>query len=703
MSLAALLNPASVAVIGASANPDKIGGRPIHFMKQQGFAGRIYPVNPGRDEVQGLRCYPTLDALPEAPDAAIVAVAGEGTVAAVEACAKAGVKACVIMASGFGETGAEGKAAEARMRAVAHEAGMRLVGPNSQGLANFNTGAILSFSTMFIEEPPKAGPVACLSQSGAMSVVPYGLLRARGIGVGHCHATGNDCDVTVSELAAEVVQDPAVKLVTLYLETLQDPWNLARAARIARERGVPIIALKSGRSPEGARAAASHTGAIASEDRVVDAFLEQHGIWRAEGTEAMVGAVEMYLKGWQPEGRRVAVISNSGATCVLSVDAARRHGLEVAQLSDATETALQGILPGFASARNPVDITAALLTNSGLFGQVLPVAGADAGVDMFLIGIPVSGKGYDFPRFAEDTARFVAETGKPVAIAAPQPVVRRAFAEKGVPVFETEDAAIRALHQLAAHWERMRAAEGRVERQGAPAQAPTEQGAFLDENASLAMAEGYGLRVARRMVCRDAEQAVRFAAGLSGGVVLKAVSAALPHKSEHGLVSVGVEGADAVRAGFAQIRDRVSALGVAFEGVLVAEMVRGTRELVVGGRNDPVFGPVVVVGDGGVLVEAMPDNVLMLAPMDRETVRQALGRLRIAPLFEGVRGQPPLAIEAVIDAVLGMVKMLEDEGPSLLSAEVNPLIVSESGAVAVDALVQRADGIRIATRETAEA
>src|SRR5690625_689698 len=412
MSLEALLAPRSVAIIGASDNADKIGGRPIRYLQEFGFKGCILPVNPGRSTVQSLPAWPSVKDLPEVPDAAIIAVAGQAAVEAVEACAAKGVKAAIIMASGFGETGPEGKAEEARLRQLARHAGMRLVGPNSQGMANFGTGAVLSFSTMFIEAPPQDGPVAVIGQSGAMSVVPYGLLRERGIGLRHVHATGNDCDVTVSELATAVVQDPEVRLLLLYLETLEDPANLARAAALGRERGVPIIALKSGRSEVGRQAASSHTGAIATADRVVDAFFEKHGIWRADGMLDLVRAADLYLQGWKPRGRRLAVISNSGATCVLAADAAEREGLSMAKLSKATEARLRDILPSFATARNPIDITAALLTDSALFSRVLPVVGADPAVDLFMIGLPVSGRGYDYPRFAADTRSEERRAGK---------------------------------------------------------------------------------------------------------------------------------------------------------------------------------------------------------------------------------------------------------------------------------------------------
>lgn len=683
MSLSFLLNPSSVAIFGASQNPEKIGGRPIRFMKDMGYSGQIYPINPGRESVQDLPCYPDLDALPEIPQAAIIAVAKERVMETLHRCAEHGVKGCVIMASGFGEVGEEGRRAEEEMRAIAATSGMRIVGPNSQGLADFHTGAILSFSTMFIEEPPEAGPVACISQSGAMSVVPYGLLRQRGIGVGHCHATGNDADVSVSELAAEVVLDPKVKLCILYLETLQDPANLALAAERARGRGVPIIALKSGRSPDGQRAAASHTGAIATEDRVIDAFLERHGIWRAEGTEAMVQAAELYLQGWQPSGKRIAIVSNSGATCVLSADAVERYGLNLARFAPQTEDVIRGVLPDFAASRNPIDITAALLTDSGLFGKVLPEVGADPNVDILMIGIPVSGKGYDFERFAQDTADFMRTYGKPVVLAAPQRLVREAFARKGIPTFETEDGAIRALAQFVDHMALMRDAVGGSV---APVAGAGIGQTTLDEFASLARVAEKGVRVPGRRICATSEEAQDFLAGCPGGIVLKANSPQIPHKSEHGLVRVGLKTPAEVARHFSEIKTKLGEMDVAFEGVLAAEMLSPGRELVVGGHLDPVFGPVVIVGDGGIAVEAMPDNRLLLTPFTQEDVTVALSRLRIGPLFDGVRGGKGLCAQAVFEAARGVAELLS-EG-EVLAVDINPLITTTDGATAADALLE---------------
>jgi len=691
-TLRVALDPRSIAVIGASDNDNKIGGRPIAFLKRFGFRGAVYPVNPTRDEIQGLRSYASLAALPEAPELAIVAVPGARAVEAVEDCARAGVRVCVVFSSGFGET--PDPAARAQERAMvecARAAGMRMVGPNSQGLANFGTGAVPSFSTMFVEAPPADGPVGIISQSGAMSVIPYGLLRARGIGVRHSHATGNDADTTVCELATVVAEDPALKLLLLYLEGVPDPWHLAEAARIARERELPIVALKSGRSPAGQAAARSHTGALANEDRVVDAFLEDQGIWRVRSVVEMVDAAALYLKGWRPRGRRLVSISNSGAVCVMSADAATEAGLSLEPLGEPTQAELRTILPGFATTTNPVDITAALLSNSSLFGSILPAIGRDPAADAFFVGIPVAGAGYDVEAFARDSARFEADTGKPLVAAVPQRSVAERFEAHGVVTYPTETEAIRALGQFLSHAERLRAAKA----EDAPApvrRAPPAGTRMLDEAASLALLGGRGVPVvAHRVVATPADARAAHAALGGGRVVVKGVSAKVAHKSELGIVKVGLDSADAVEAAAREVLDAAARAGVALDGVVVARMARGLRELMVGAHLDPTFGPVLVVGDGGKYVEAMPDVATVLAPFTPARIGRALRRLRIAPLLDGVRGEPPMDVDAFCRAAAAVGDLVADRDAGVASVDANPVIVGPrgEGCVAVDAVVWR--------------
>src|ERR1700735_285402 len=498
--LKAALDPRSVAVIGASENPNKVGGRPVHYLDKFGFKGKIFPINPSRPEVQGHKCYKSLADLPEAPDMTIVAVAGDNAIGAVEECAARGVKVAVVMASGFGEVDAvAGKAKERRMVEIARKAGMRIVGPNSQGLANFGTGTIASFSTMFMEMEASEGRGhgAMLSQSGALSSVPVGFLSQHGIGVRHTHATGNDADITVGELAVAVAEDPEVKLLLLYLESIPETKYLEELASVALARDLPIIALKSGRSEAGRQAAQSHTGALANEDRVVDAFFAQHGIWRAPDMRGLVEATELYLKGWKPKGRRLVAISNSGAVCVLTADAATAVGMPMAKLADETDKKLKGILPSFATTTNPIDLTAALLSNSRLFGDILPVIAEDPAADAFVIGVPVAGPGYDVPAFARDSAAFVEQTGKPLVVAATQKSVADQFAAEGSSVFPTETEAVTALHQFLAHRELMARTKAR-QTSRAKASVPvisSETTTMLNEADSLALLAARGIPV----------------------------------------------------------------------------------------------------------------------------------------------------------------------------------------------------------------
>ena len=685
------LAPRSIAVIGASENANKIGGRPIAYLTRFGYRGVLYPINPTRSEVQGLRCFPSLQSLPEVPDVAVVAVPGELAVAAIDECADAGVAMCIVMTSGFGETDPDGKARERAMAARARARGMRIVGPNSQGMANFGNGAVPSFSTMFTEVAPADGPVGIISQSGAMSVIPYGLLRARGIGVRHSHATGNDCDVTVCELATVVAEDPGLKLLLLYLEGIPDPWHLAEAARIARERGLPIVALKSGRSAAGQEAAQSHTGALANEDRTVDAFLADHGIWRAQNTADLVDTAQLYLKGWKPRGRRLVAISNSGAVCVLTADAASAAGMPLEPLAPATQAELKTILPGFATTTNPVDITAALLTNSGLFGAILPPIARDPAADAFLVGIAVAGAGYDVEAFANDAARFGRETGKPLVVAAPQPSVSGRFKALGLAVYPTEGEAVHALGQFVSHAELQRAAAVR----NAPIPAkPRVAGpsAMLDEAASLALLATCGVAVVRHTLCvSEADARAAFDALGGAPVVVKGCSADVSHKSELGLVRVGLRDAQAVAAAYREMTEAARAAGIRLSGVIVAELVRGRRELMIGARLDAVFGPVVLVGDGGKYVEAMPDAQVLLPPFDTDHVEAALRRLRIAPLLDGVRGEPALDVAAFCRSAVAVGELMRDDAAGITQLDVNPVMVGArgEGCIAVDAVVYR--------------
>jgi len=687
MTLRAALEPRSIAIVGASDNPHKVGGRPILYMKRYGYRGAIYPVNPGRAEVQGIKAYASIGEVPEAPDLAVIAVAGDEAVRAVEDCARCGVKVAVVMTSGFGEVGAEGKAAQERMAASARAAGMRLVGPNCQGLANFATGAVANFSTIFHEIEARDGPVAIVSQSGACSQAIYILARQRGLDVRHVHATGNEADVTVADLAAEIVQEEGVRLVLLYLEAIQRPEVLARAAEFARGRDLPIVAVKAGRTASGVKAASSHTGALASEDRVIDAFFTRHAIWRAADPQELVMAGQLYLNGGRPKGRRFVAVSNSGASCVMAADAAEELGLELPDFGEPTQARLRAALPTFATPANPLDVTGAILGNSGLFGSVLPILGEDDVCDLLMLAIPVAGAGYDVPRFARDTAEFRHRFGKSVAVAAPQAEVRLEFEKLGLPAFAREREAMAALRQLAGHSDWLRRKPAR--RAPAPvARFPAGSEQFLNEFDSLSLLAQAGIPVVEHRLCRDEAAARAAYRALGPKVVVKACSSSIPHKTEQGLVRLGLQSEEEVAQAFRDFKPRLPPE----DGVLVARQVAGRRELALGARVDPLFGPVVLVGDGGIYLEALKDFRLLLPPFNEADALGALSELRVAPLFEALRGKPALDKSAVAHMAVALGDAMLGWGGTVASVDVNPVMVFDSGAgaLAVDALIERA-------------
>ena len=688
--LSAALDPQSVAIIGASENPEKIGGRPIKYMLRAGYKGRIFPVNPNRAVIQGLEAYPDVASLPEAPDLAIVAVPGMAAVAAVAACAQRGVKVAVVVTSGFGEMGEPGKRAQDEMVRTARAAGMRIVGPNTQGIANFANGAIATFSTIISEVEPMDGPVGIVSQSGAMSVVPYAFLRKQGIGVRHTHATGNESDLTVADFALAVALDPEVKLMLLYLEAIADPDRLARAALVARERGLPIIALKAGVSARGAAAANSHTGALATEDRVVDAFFRQHGIYRVPDIRSLVNAADLYLKGWRPQGNRLVVISNSGASCVMAADAADQHNLTLAQFDEPTRAELRAVLPDFGSSGNPIDLTAALLGNNRMFSDILPVLARRGATDAVFVSLAASGLGYDVPQFVRDCAAYVAQTGKPLAVAAPLDSTAQLFREAGLAAFAYDIDAISALGQFIEHTQLMRRPFAKAPA-FPPVTLPIGTGRFLSEADSLGLLAEHGFPSVPHRLCRTGKEALTAFEALGAPVAVKACSAEIPHKSDHGMVHLNCKSAAETMAAFEDIVRKLAAMRVADGAVIVAPMRRAQHEFVVGARLDPRFGTLVMIGDGGKYVEVLPDIALLRYPFSEADVLERLQTLRMAPLFAGVRGDPPLALDALAKLAVRLGAVLDNAGGMIASVDLNPVMAGarNEDTVIVDALIER--------------
>lgn len=692
MSLLQALNPRSVAILGASDNPIKAGGRPIDYLRRHGFAGRILPVNPKRAEVQGLAAYPSLRALPEAPDAVVISLPGEDVAAAIDDCVAVGARLAVIYSSGFAELGEEGRRQQADLVARARRApggGLRLFGPNCQGVANFATGAILNFSTMINENAPADGPVAIVSQSGAGAAILYGGLRRAGIGVRYMLSTGNEADVCAAEAVRAVVEDEGIRLVVLYIETLRQSAWLAEAARLAHARGVTILAVKAGRTRAGQATASSHTGALAAEDALADAFLRQHGIPRLADFRELIDYAPLFLSQPAPRGRRVVSISNSGATCVLSADAAEEYGLALEPFDAATLDGLSQALPSYVTARNPIDMTTALLGRPQTFGDTLRALSGSGAADLVHVGFPIGGEGYDFADFAGQASRFARDTGVPIAVSVNQDWVAQAFQDQGVPTFWSERAAMRGLALLA------------EQAGGRQAQAPSAEASVpvaasrsltlvtLDEPSSLSELARAGLPVMRHLVCRSEDEVRAAIESLPRPLVAKGVSADLSHKSEHGLVRLNIREAEQALQAFGDFAATLARLGVADGGLLLGAQHRADFELALGAHVDAEFGVVVMVGQGGVLVEALRDVQFLVAPFSARQAQDALARLAIAPAFAAVRGMPAVELDAVAAMMVRLGDWMLAQGGRVQSVDANPVLVARGAQapIIVDAVV----------------
>lgn len=681
--LDALLAPDSIAVVGASGDPHRIGGRPLQYLVRFGYSGRIYPVNPKHAELHGHRCYPDLASLPEAVDCAVICLGADHVVGALEACAQRGIRSAVVFAAGFAEHGPEGRARQQRITAIARESGMRILGPNTVGLRDLERAVFGTFSTD-VDSGCRSGPLAVVTQSGGLGVY-FGaaLPRLAGLGTRFMIDTGNEADVEVSECLDYVSHAPDVAAVGVVLEGCRDGRAFVDACARARSRGTAVVALKIGRSERGAAAVRSHTGALAGEDAVWDAALAAGGAIRAHDEVEFFDVLSLYGNGRPPAGNRVGLVSLSGGVATLMVDACADVGLDVPDIPPPPADLLAGI-PSGASA-NPLDVSANLANNPGITGPVLRHVVDQDTVDALVVWMayvpqsPILG-----PALADQFVDVAGTTSKPVCLSGlASPDIQERLVAAGISVSTYPTRLLRAL-ALAA-----RAPHPAAHAELRPA--PSSGGRA--EVLIGARAEGL-LPDVPFAPCRTVDSgtaAVEAATALGFPVVLKGEADGLLHKTELGLVHVGLGSADEVLAAFADVARALSdAAGDDVAGgtrVVVQPQVSGV-ECFAGVKVDPIFGPTVTVGMGGVLVEVEKDVTTLLAPTDVDDVLTAVLRLRGYARLEGVRGDPPRDVRALA-AVVAALSRVPLAHPDIVEIDLNPIMVDVDTAVAVDAVVVR--------------
>ncbi len=631
---------------------------------------------------------------------AVIVVPAAEVVEAAVACARRGVRSLVVISSGFSESGPEGRRRQADLLRACRESGMRLIGPNCMGI--LNTDPERRFNATFAPAFPPPGRVAFMSQSGALGLAVIDSARARGLGISTFASVGNKADVSGNDLLEYWEDDDQTDLVLLYLESFGNPHRFARIAR-RMSRRKPILAVKSGRSPVGARATSSHTGALlADSDVAVDALFRQSGVIRSQTLGELFDVAALLAAQPPPAGRGVGIVTNAGGLGILCADACAAAGLEVPELPAETRRALAAFLPGEASVGNPVDMIASASAED--YERALGAVAASPAIDaLVVIFIPPLVTRAEEVGAAVRRAAEAIEGRKPLLAVFTSAVGAPADLSEGavrIPTYTFPEEAARALAR-AAGWARWReqplappwqAADARRDEAHAlvaAALARDPKGDWLTPDEVTRLLACYGIPMVETAVVGDAAAAAGVASALGEPVALKAFGAGLVHKSEAGAVVLGLSGRTSVRRAASAMLSRLAAAGTPAEGLVVQRMAPAGVEMIVGAVQDPVFGPVVACGAGGIAVELLKDVRFRLAPLSVEDADAMIAELASRPLLEGYRGRPPVAVGALRDVIL-RVGALADEHPAIAELDLNPVIVSTEAALAIDARVRAA-------------
>ncbi len=689
-----LLKPHSVAVVGASRRRGTVGGEVLHNMLTSGFAGPLFAVNPASDSVQSVPAFPSVNEIPGEVDLAVIAVKAEETVAVARECAAKGARSLVVLSAGFTEVGTDGAGREHELLEVCRDAGMRLVGPNCLGILNTAPDAGLNAS--FAPTAPPPGNVGFVTQSGALGLALIDFAASRGIGVSSFASVGNRADITANDLLEYWEEDEGTALALLYIESFSDPRRFGRVARRVGRRK-PIVAVKSGRSASGARAASSHTGALlAASDRTTDALFEQSGVIRAETLAELLDVAALLSSQPLPGGSRVGIITNAGGPGIMCADVCEAVGLEVPLVPDSLRAELGEFLPAAAGLGNPVDLiaTASAEQYRKAIGAMAAWDGIDALIAIFIRPLLTE---------AEDVAaairRAVDELPRAIPVQAVfmSPADGTAISDSAqIPTYVYPEDAATALGKAVRHalW------------RDRPDPALPEFGDLRSDEAtailSAALAAGsewlgaedcvrlldcYGIATPEAITVAAPEEAAEAAARLGGRVALKAHGPKILHKSELGAVQTGLEGREQVLVAARRMDRALAEAGVERSSFLVQQMVEEGVELLVGVATDPVFGAVVACGAGGTAVELLGDVSVRVCPLAGNDAAEMLGSLAIAPMLDGFRGLPPVDAEA-LQALLLRVSALATERSEITELDLNPVLASPSGALAADVRIR---------------
>ena len=674
-NLSLLWNAQSIAIIGATERENAMGRAPIEYLQRYGYAGKIYPINPKGSTILGLQAFTTITEVKSTIDLALILLPAELVEEALTQCGVAGVKVVIVMSSGFAESDADGVLAQARLVDIARNSGIRLVGPNCIGSVGGAKKLVASFSPVFSAPTTnvEAGSIALVSQSGALGYGMYSLGLDQGVPLGVVVTTGNEADVTNLEVANALADDPSISAILLYAESLSD---IGMLHKISTKK--PTAILKVGRSAQGAIAAASHTGALATEDRIIDAAIRATGAVRVDDVEQLLDAGLIFASGVKSLGKRVAIITTSGGSGILATDALEAQGLELAELAPESLAELRNIIPSYGNANNPVDVTAAVMSSPDLFEKCLDILAHDKGVDSIIACFAVL-VGADVERIAAALGGVSKIRKIPIAVARTgsknlAPNAQAIFRSLNIPVFPTPDRAVAALRILNDSGRVIERISVKTSSELFPTPSST-----ATEVEMKALWKKVGIPVPLSVVVseeKEIQAAIKF---VGGRAVLKAVVPGLLHKSEAGAVALDIN-ADTAQATFISL-SQLSGKGIKNDVLVETFIPKGVEALV--GVTSSALGKVLTIGVGGILTEIISDVSIRLLPVDESTVRQMITETRLAPLFAGARGSAPADVEAFIATVLRIAEVASTF-PESSELDINPLTVLPQGVWVLD-------------------
>ena len=689
-SLEPLLRPKAVAVIGASDNPARIGGRPIYSMLKDGYEGNLFPVNPNRDIVQGLKAYPNISSVPMPVDSVVISVPENIALEVIKECADNGVKSVVVFTSGFAEIGSAGLSAQRQIADISAESGMRILGPNCLGVFNLQAGWFGTFANTLASKKIPTGPIGIVTQSGAYGGHLFTITQNRGVGTNYWVTTGNEVDIDVAEVIEFYASEPEIKVIISYAEGVKNGERMCRALDAARDAKKPVIFMKVGSTEAGAKAAASHTASLAGEDAIYDGLFSQYGVYRAETTEEMADIAYACQFGRFPDGPKIGLQTISGGIGVQMADAASKKGFEVTPLPKVTQDKITKLIP-FAGVNNPVDFTGQVLNERKLLEDSMRFVIDDADYHcqiLYLASLPISEftKDISLEIFTALRKRYPEELMF-LSMIGPQES-RKPYEEIGYPCFEDHSLAVRAMAALRYFNE--------VFKRGKPktiCDGKEDKQIYLNGNVSEFAAKSIlntaGIGVNKEILAKNCEEAIAAKEATEGPVVLKIASPDIQHKTEIGGVLLNLTSKEEVEAGYYKLMGNVEvgAPNAKVEGIIVAEMVSGGVETVLGVTRDPVFGPTVMFGLGGVFVEVFKDITFRVAPFGVEEAHRMIDEIRGRAILDGVRGAPAVDIEALAKAISALSIFAAANADTIETIDINPFLVLPKGAVALDALI----------------